>query len=550
MPAHLSLWVLFLKKLLQVDFMNQPILPPVLESLFRQLQSSPRGADTRLIETHISWVILAGDYAYKIKKPVNLGFLDFSSLEKRCHFCREEIRLNRRLAPTLYLGLVHIAGEPAHPRLEENGDGMLECAIKLKRFQDSALGSELARHGKLNAALIDDLATTLASFHERVPRAPIDGALGSPDTIHGAALTNFDRLREFIKQPEDLLLIDELRNWTQMEFRRIHTLLQQRKHQGHIRECHGDLHLGNLVLLDGRLTPFDCIEFSEDLRWIDTLSELAFIVMDLEVHGYSELAWRLLNRYLSLTGDYGGMVVFDYYRVYRAMVRAKIAALTLSQHADPAAIEGYLQLCRAYLHYAARTTHRKAPITLITHGFSGSGKSQLAQQLAERLPAIRISSDIERKRLAGLDALAKTNAETGRGLYSPDMTHKTYNRLLDLGKAVLQAGYSAIIDASFLKAPLRDRFQALAEHMGVAFAILALNAPLAILRERINARLAEGADPSEANLEVLDYQLRSAEPLSDAERSKSIPVDTSRAIDVAEVLTTIRHYQKGGQSCH
>jgi len=284
-----------------------------------------------------------------------------------------------------------------------------------------------------------------------------------------------------------------------------------------VRECHGDLHCGNLVLIDGCLLPFDCIEFSDELRWIDCISEIAFIFMDLEVRGRPDLAWRLLNGYLYRTGDYTGLVTLNFYRVYRALVRAKIAGLSREQALDIEEAQRLASQALCYLEDAELAMATKPARLLIFHGFSGSGKSLFAAALAQRLPAIRIVSDIERKRLAGFSALQVTDSALAGGIYTEEFSRRTYARLLSHADLLLQAGFNVVLDATFLKAADRRACRELAGRLGVQFFILDCQASEAVLRERIVARLASGNDPSEAGLKVLAAQMAGAEALETEE---------------------------------
>jgi hypothetical protein len=312
-----------------------------------------------------------------------------------------------------------------------------------------------------------------------------------------------------------------------------------RKALGLVRECHGDLHCGNLVLLGERLVAFDCIEFSEDLRWIDCMSEIAFVFMDLQAHGRSDLAWRLLNGYLQISGDYSGLEVLNFYRVYRALVRAKIAALSLEQSNDAHEAERLRVRVQDYLQWAEQAAQPKTACLLMTHGLSGSGKSHLARALAERLPAIRIVSDIERKRLAGLAPLAKSGSESSGGIYKAFFTRQTYGVLLKLAEQALQAGFHVVLDATYLRAEQRLPCQQLAERLGLRFCILSMQAPEAILCERIAARLAEGCDPSEADQKVLAVQMGVLEAMEAAELPFVMAVDASGDVDVDSVLRAL-----------
>lgn len=500
--------------------------PPIIAGLLRPGAYPHAAGSISLSETHISWVILAGEFAYKLKKPVDFGFLDFSTLERRRFFCEEELRLNRRHAPGLYLAVWPVTGSLEQPCMSGTGT-VLEYAVRMRRFDETQLFDRLVREHRVLPEHLDLLAGSLATFHATIARATPDDPHGLPEHQRQAALLNFSKIRPLLDDAGEIAQLTALLDWTRAEHARREGGLIRRKRDGFIRECHGDLHLGNIVLIDGRPTLFDGIEFNEDLRWIDVLSELAFLVMDLEAQGAWELASRLLNRYLEITGDYAGLVLFDYFRVYRAMVRAKIAQLTRAQTGDAGRRGDLLARYRGYVDYASALIRRKPPRLFITHGFSGSGKSRLAARLAEWLPAIHLRSDIERKRLAGFAATASTGSALGNGIYGPEMTERTYGHLTETAEALLAAGYSVVVDATFLKRRYRDEQRRMAERLGARFAILDCRAPAALLRARIEARAAAGTDPSEACLAVLGEQMAQGEALTDAERNFALIVDTT-----------------------
>ncbi len=503
----------------------------------------------KVIETHISWVLLTGEYVYKIKKPVDMGFLDFSSLEKRRFFCHEELRLNRRLAPQLYLEVVAITGSPEHPRMRGEGRP-IEYAVKMKQFRDEALLAHLAEQDRLTPEQIDRLAETIASFHSRIDAATANDSHGLPDEGQATVENNFRKVLAIFQDLTPAMApirlqgrIEAMSDWCRSEFDRCRKTMQQRKTDGFIRECHGDLHLDNIVLLDGRPTPFDCIEFNEAFRWIDVISEVAFVVMDLEAKRRRSLAWRLLNRYLEITGDYAGLRLLRYFLVYRAMVRATVTMLKLAQMAPSQRNESpltdqfrqYVSLAHAYT-LAARSDR---PLLIITHGFSGSGKSLLAGRLAERLGAVRLRSDIERKRLAGYGPQARTGSGIHSGIYRREMGEITYRHLRDTAAQLLDERLPVIIDAAFLKRRDRAACQRLARHHGAAFAILNVRAPVATLRERIVKRQQEQSDPSEAGLAVLDHQIDNHDPLEEPEQTDVISIDTDRNRAVDTVVEDI-----------
>lgn len=439
-----------------------------------------------IVETHISWVVLAGDFAWKFKKPVVLPFLDYGTVEKRRASCSAEVRLNRRTAPDLYLGVEEFGGEPA---------------VRMRRFSEALRLDHVCARGELTPAHLSGLARTLVDFHEAAAVAPLASRFGEPAQVLAPALENFDELEALLPGESERLL--RLKNWTLAESERRREAFAARRAAGRVRECHGDLHLGNLVLLDGRVTPFDCIEFNEDFRWIDVASEVAFTWLDLLDHGQPGLACWLLNEWLTGSGDFGALSVLRFYAVYRAMVRSKVAA-----------IQGKGGEATEYLAMASRLAAPSAPSLTITHGLSGCGKTtaSTARLLADAEgTTVRLRSDVERKRLFGLSPDADSRSGIEGGIYAADATERTYRRLLELAEAALLAGGAVIVDAAFLRRAEREDFLQLAKRLGVPFDILAPTAPLEELRRRIQARQGTG-DASEATLAVLEKQLEWIEP--------------------------------------
>ena len=482
--------------------------------------------DIRLIETHISWVLLAGEYAYKIKKPLDLGFLDFSTLEKRKHFCEEETRLNRRLAPDIYLDAIPITGSESAPKI--SGDGaVLEWAVRMRAFDAD---STLDRTGQLSTEQIDAIADVIARFHRTIPATSADSANGRAERVMLPALENFAQIRALSTNS----LLDALEDWTRQEGDRLESTFEERKHAGFIRECHGDLHLGNIAWVDNAPLIFDCIEFNPNLSWIDVISEVAFLFMDLVHRGHDSLAWRLLNRYLEHTGDYAGLTVFRFYLVYRAMVRAKVASIRAHQGDAESQAEA-----AQYLELATRLSRADKPALLLMHGVSGSGKTWLSQQILEQLGAVRLRSDVERKRLFGLDALEDSSRIEG-GIYTAEASRQTFQNLHDLARDLLHAGYRAIVDATFLKQAHRTPFLKLADSLQVPVRILAMQADESLLRQRVLARGEHGGDASEADVAVLDMQLRSIEPFDAGEAPMVLPFSTATEADWPDLIAELR----------
>jgi aminoglycoside phosphotransferase family enzyme/predicted kinase len=473
--------------------------------------------EVRLTETHISWVLLTGRYAYKIKKPVRLPFLDFSTLPRRLHFCREELRLNRRLALELYLGVVPIGGSPRLPRVGQKP--AFEYAVKMRQFApDARLDQRLAAKAVPRAALTE-FATRLAKFHGRLPALDTDPA---GQVAQAAARQNVAALARQVRGRQRRAL-DTLRTWTDRECANLAAVFAQRTAAGAERECHGDLHLENLLWHHGSIVAYDALEFDPALREIDVVSEVSFLAMDLIAHGRPDLAYDFLNRYFEVSGDYAGIDVLRFYLVHRALVRAKVGAIKAAQ-------AGHVMRADPYIETAHALCRPAAPWLLITHGLSGSGKTTITDELVGRLRALRVRSDLERKRLHGLAADARTESGVGEGLYVAGATRLTYERLAQIADRTLRHGFNAIVDATFLSRAERWEFRQVAAFNGARFAILDCTAPAEELRRRIAARGKAGRDASEATFAVLEQQLAAHEPLDRAERRSAIHVDTGRPI--------------------
>ena len=519
-------------------------MPGTTDELIRALQNPvlyDHPVDNiSIIETHISWVILTGYFAYKILKPVNLGFVDFSTLEKRRYYCNEGFRLNKRISATLYLQVVPIKGTREHPRLSGGGNA-IEYAIKMREFPQSGLLSYYATNHLLLPRHIDTMAELTASFHSRARPADTSTSFGSLNTFLKWSQENFEHIERIVPQS---ILPGDYQCWKTSclsGVTRLQDQIDQRLHSGFVRECHGDLHLGNMAIIDQELTFFDCIEFNQELRWIDTISEIAFVAMDLHARGYAKFAWRFLNQYLQNTGDYNGIALLREYLVYRALVRAKVEALQAKQPdaENHTSNSSYHQMTH-YLQLAQSWSRNISPALIIMHGLSGSGKSTMAKQLVEALGAIQIRSDVERKRLSGLRPGEKSNSNVDRGLYTTDITQQTYDRLAQLAGTILQAGYIVIIDASFLKHSQRQQFITLARQYRVSHSFVSCEAPDDVLRDRIRQRAKKGSDPSEATVQVLEHQIQSQQPLTPQERVSAVITRSPASAFTSQQLPSLK----------
>jgi len=491
--------------------------------------------EIRHISTHISDLFLTGPFAYKIKKPVDLKFLDYSTLEKRRYFCEREVVLNRRLAPEIYLAVVPITREGENFHIDGKGEPV-EYAVKMVEFDQEGLLDVMAAQGKLSARHIETMAESVSRFHRSVDRAD---AFGTPEVVGENVLRNFEQTAKYqgiVVAPERFM---KLKEYSERFLTRETSRFLQRIERGAIRVCHGDLHLQNICLDHGRLIIFDCIEFNEALNHIDVMSEVAFLLMDLDHRGLSGLGNRFLNTYLERTQDYDGLSILDFYLVYRACVRAKVACFLLedpdiTEDEKKAAKErasAYFELAEGYL-----TGHR--PGLILMAGVSGSGKSTVASDLAQALGGVTVRSDAVRKSIAGLSRNDRGTAGLNRGIYAPEMTERTYDGLLERAGPVIESGRWAILDATFSKKRHREMARARAGNLKVPFGILHCTAPRPVLEARLEKRAAAGTDLSDADIEIMRQQISAFEPFDPAESGRVVTADTEKGWDLKEITAS------------
>lgn len=480
--------------------------------------------ELRLKETHISWIVLTGPYAYKIKKPVRYDFLDASSLERRRALCLEELRLNRRFAPDLYVDVVAISEENGEPVV--GGHGMpLEFAVRMHEFEPTQELACLLAESRVTEHDAAELGAVVADMHRRAPVAEPGTAHGSFAAVQQQVLDNLPPLMSTVEGPEQSS-VDRLAAWTRASLAALEPLIAQRRRSGAIRECHGDLHARNVVRWRQHWLPYDCVEFDPALRWIDVMSDLAFLFMDIAAHGGGDLASVCLSRYLEVTGDYEGLRLLPFYAVYRALVRAKIDALAAQVH-DAAGARALRARLADRLAIADRLSEQRRPALVIMHGVTACGKSWLSERLVPTLQAVRVRSDLERKRLAGVPPLTRRTSGVGEGPYAEIPTVRTYERLRECAAHALAAGFNVVVDAAFLRTADRDTFAALACARQSDFLIVSCEADRATLDSRLVTRAQVNLDPSEADRAVLEHQLATREPLAAHEQAHAVRVDTN-----------------------
>ncbi|WP_052369122.1 AAA family ATPase [Serpentinimonas barnesii] len=497
---------------------------------------------TVCIETHISRVLLHGERAYKVKKPLRLPFLDFSSPERRRWFGQEELRLNRRTAPEIYLGLRPLSvdwatfcADPEAALDASHADTALDWVLCMHRFDADALLAEQARCGRLQPELIDALAAHVAGFHQSLPPLPPE-ALPQRDTLHWAQECVQALQQQPGLAPPQRAEVQALGAALLAQLQARRPWMQQRATQGFARECHGDLHLGNLIEWEGGVRAFDALEFEPDLRAIDVLSDATFAFMDLLQYRQPELAWRFLNGYLDITGDFEGLRGLRAWAAYRALVRARVAWLNSASNGSEAGGKGSgegmgdadaqaLALHERYCACAQALLAAPAPPGLwLLMGLSGSGKSTVAQMLRDALvqqgrAALCLRSDLERKRLLGVAATARPSAAQQAHWYSPALTQQTYARLQQAAQQGLQAGCSVLIDAASLRRHERQALRALAAQQQVPFYLWECRAGSTQAQRRLAVRQADNRDPSDADAAVRALQAGFFEPIDASEQA-------------------------------
>ncbi|WP_420550295.1 AAA family ATPase [Litorivicinus lipolyticus] len=487
-------------------------------------------------ETHLSWVFLAGDDAWKLKKPVALYFVDTSTLENRAFFCDEEIRLNRRTAPDYYLGVATLNGDPDAPTLNGSGE-LLDTLVHMRRWNSE---QQLDGHPLLTDGAAT-LAVYLAHYQAQCAPAPSDSPFGDPTELAAPALLNFQQVQPVLSERQDLEQLEQLSGWADEALKRLWPRMSERKDQGRVREVHGDLHAGHIIVDDWGYHCVDCVEYRSEFRFVDVISEIANLVMDLEARGQQAFANRLINAWLETTGDYHGMWVYLPYKAYRAMVRAKSALLQL----EPAKISAEastapLTLYRQYADRAESYTQVAHRFLIITQGTIGCGKGELSNRLVEDLGVIRLRTDVERRRMNGMAIDAPTDAELDAGIHGDAASDEVYRVLARHAEQLLRAGFPVMVSGSFLKAKQRERFQRLADAQGVLMVILKCEPPSAWVAQQIRERAVVAADTNRANLNVLAHQRAAMEPLSGDEETRTRVIDSSDKAAVAALSTSLK----------
>lgn len=484
------------------------------------------------LQTHISCVFLAGPHAYKIKKPVNLGFLDYSTLERRRHFCQREVELNRRLAPEVYLGVVPITEQGGQVTVEGSGD-VVEYAVKMRRLPEDGMMDRMTREDRLTKEMLTAVAVRVAEFHARAETGEEIARYGTPDAIRRNLEENFSQTESFIDIAIAQARYEEIRRYSLGVLDARAELFGGRVRGGRIRDCHGDLHLRNICVDEGEIRIYDCIEFNKRFRYTDVAGDVAFLAMDLDFHRRPDFSDHFVEAYVAASGDREICSLVGFYKCYRAFVRAKVNCFPLDDEAMPTEERGtFLTLARKYFDLAwVYVRGRPRPILLLMAGLMGSGKSVLANRLSQELELFMITSDVVRKRLAGRPLTAHQAEGFGEGIYTEAFSDRTYQAMLDEAGGILAHGGAVILDASFRRRRDRLRARAVADAAGAEFYAIEVTCPEEEIRRRLDARAKESGGVSEGRWELFAEQRRLFDPLTELSPAQHIVVDTSLPLE-------------------
>ena len=505
-----------------------PELPPFVKALLNPEAYYEPQQEIELKQTQMSFVFLADDLVYKVKKSVNLGYLDYTTLDKRYHFCRRELELNRRLCPDVYLDVVPITDDDG--RISFGGSGeVIEYAVKMCRLPQERMMDALLAQDKVTPEMLNGLAKRLAKWHKEAETNEQISSFGGLEVVLLNNDENFDQAEKFIGKAIPASRYTMLEDFTKDFVERHSALFEKRVKEGRIRDLHGDLHAAHICFNDG-ICIYDCNEFNDRFRYGDIASEVAFLAMDLDHYGRADLSRRFINSYVEKSGDEELKQLLTFYKSYRAFVRGKVACFKLD---DPYIADeekwktlteatGYFQLSQSYA--------RQKPTLFITAGLVGCGKTSFSLALAGRLGLVIVSSDVTRKRLAGIPLAEHRYENFNSGIYSPEFGLKTYDAMFKEAGTILAEGYSVILDASFIKKDMRREAVELAERTSADFLAIECALDEAEVKERLEHRLRE-ASPSDGHWGIYPRQKNEFEPLLDIAPANYVIIDTSESIE-------------------
>jgi len=526
------------QKLTEAQARADAKLPALVQGLLEPKAYPEATARIELVQTQMSFILLADNYVYKVKKPVNLGFLDYTTLEKRRFFCQREVELNQRLCPEVYLGVVPITKDERKILIQGKGKA-IEYAVKMRRLPQKAMMDALLASDKVTPEMVTAVAQKLVAFHQRAETNASISAFGRIDAIRKNTDENFTQTEKYIGNTISQEKYQRVKAYTDSFIKKNATLFRKRIADGRIRDCHGDLHAAHVCFTDG-ICIYDCIEFNDRFRYSDVAAEVAFLAMDLDHYGRADLARRFVNAYIDKSKDRGLVKLLNFYKCYRAYVRGKVEGFKLDDpYIAPAEKGQILEVASSYFDLADSYTRSK-PALFITTGLVGTGKTFSAQALAKRLGLVVISSDVTRKKLASIPLTEHRFEEFDSGIYSAEFSRKTYGKMFTEARDILAEGGSVILDASFIRAEERLKAKKLAAELGADFFIVECSLDEETIKQRLAQRLEEGST-SDGRWEIYPSQKGAFEPVAEVPPQKHVIIDTSKPLEenIRQILDKI-----------
>jgi hypothetical protein len=511
------------------------MLPELVKALLEPKAYPEVTKRIELIQTQMSFVFLTDDYVYKVKKPVNLGYLDYTTLGKRHFYCQREVELNRRLCPEVYLGVVPITRDRGAIWVAGKGK-IIEHAVKMRRLPQEAMMDVLLAKNQVSPEMLTRVAQKLVAFHQKAKTNANISAFGDINAITQNAEENFTQTEKYIGKTISKEKYQRIKRYTEGFIKKNTPLFRKRIKEGKIRDCHGDLHAAHICFTNG-ICIYDCIEFNDRFRYCDVASEVAFLAMDLDHYGRADLARSFVSAYLAESRDTELRKLLNFYQCYRAYVRGKVESFKLDDpYIAPAEKRHTLEIASSYFDLA-NSYIRSRPVLFITTGLVGTGKTFLAQALAKRLGLVVISSDVTRKKLASIPITEHRFEEFDTGIYSPEFSRKTYDKIFSEAKAILSDGGSVILDASFIKAEERLKAKGLAEEMDADFLIIECTLDEESIKQRL-AQRREQETTSDGRWEIYQPQKKAFDPVIEVSSQKHAIIDTSKPVaeNVRQIL--------------
>jgi aminoglycoside phosphotransferase family enzyme/predicted kinase len=514
------------------------MLPELVKALLKPEAYPEKAGKIELMQTQMSFVFLTKEFVYKVKKAVDLGFLDYTTLEKRRYFCEKELELNRRLCPQAYLGVVPVTQDKGEIRIGGKGEA-IEYAVKMRRLPQDRMMNVLLGGDGVTAEMVGGVAQKLAAFHQKAETNDEINAFGEIKAFTVNTDENFDQTEKYIGRTISKDSYRNIKEYTDRFVEQNTPLFNRRIKESRIRDCHGDLHAAHICFTDS-ICIYDCIEFNDRFRYCDIASEMAFLAMDLDHYGRADLSRALIKAYAAESGDKGLLKLLGFYKCYRAYVRGKVEGFKLD---DPYIAEDEkektLEVAASYFDLARAYTRAK-PALFITVGLVGTGKSTMAKELARRLGLAVIASDVTRKQLAGVPLNEHRFEGFTGGIYSAELSRKTYDEMFAAAKEILSEGGSVVLDASFIRAGERLKAKRLAEEAGADFYIIECTLDEANIKKRLDKRLKEGS-VSDGRWDIYRPQKEAFEPVGEAAPEKHVIIDTSQPLgeNIRQILDKV-----------